>query len=182
MMCGFCNIFHLSSKEGWGHRGNKTKRPTLVFFLVPTKLLSSNWRPASTSDTVLVKSKTKSREMRGRSQTLPWWLRGERVKTTENKLRWVGSSFPPPVLNTGSFCRFACHWRGVLKQSFGSVYRPLMLWSVWSAWESFSDDRQRRYVEKVMAQLHGKKYNGWDLADLRMGSSRMVRAADYFLN
>ncbi len=41
-------------------------------------------RQASNGDTVLVKS----REMTGRAQTLPWWLEGERVKTTENKMHW----------------------------------------------------------------------------------------------
>jgi hypothetical protein len=42
-------------------------------------------RQAGTGDTVLVKS----REMRGRAQTLPWWMgeKGSRLlKTTENKL------------------------------------------------------------------------------------------------
>jgi hypothetical protein len=43
-------------------------------------------RQARTGDTVLLLVKT--REMTGRAQTLPWWLRGEGVKTTENKIRW----------------------------------------------------------------------------------------------
>jgi hypothetical protein len=38
-------------------------------------------KQARTVDTVLVKS----REMTGRTQTLPWWLKEEGVKTTENK-------------------------------------------------------------------------------------------------
>jgi hypothetical protein len=38
-------------------------------------------RQARTRDTVLVMS----REMTGRSQTLPWWLGEGGVKTTENK-------------------------------------------------------------------------------------------------
>ena len=38
-------------------------------------------RKARTGDTMLVKS----REMIGRTQTLPWWLGGEGVKTTGNK-------------------------------------------------------------------------------------------------
>ncbi len=49
-------------------------------------------RQARTTDTVLVKS----REMKGRSQTLPWWLWDGGVKTTENKihwLRWVSAIF-----------------------------------------------------------------------------------------
>jgi hypothetical protein len=41
-------------------------------------------RQARTGDIVLVKS----REMTNRIQTLPWWLGGERVKTTENKILW----------------------------------------------------------------------------------------------
>jgi hypothetical protein len=39
-------------------------------------------RQARTGDTVLAKS----RETTGRTQTLPWWLGGEGVKTTENKI------------------------------------------------------------------------------------------------
>ncbi len=42
-------------------------------------------RQARTGNTVLVKS----REMTGRSQTLPWWLWEGGVKTTENKIRWL---------------------------------------------------------------------------------------------
>jgi hypothetical protein len=54
-------------------RGLNTKRLTLVFFLAPTRNLSNHMdRQARTGDTVLVKS----REMTGRSQTLPWWLKG----------------------------------------------------------------------------------------------------------
>jgi hypothetical protein len=30
----------------------------------------------------------KSREMTGSSQTLPWWLGVEGIKTTENKIHW----------------------------------------------------------------------------------------------
>jgi hypothetical protein len=48
-------------------------------------------RQARTRDTVLVKS----REMTGRSHTLPWWLEAAGVKTTENKIpwpRWLPSS------------------------------------------------------------------------------------------
>jgi hypothetical protein len=41
-------------------------------------------RQARTDDTVLVKT----REMTGRSKTLPWWLGGGGVKTTENKIHW----------------------------------------------------------------------------------------------
>ncbi len=41
-------------------------------------------RQARTGCTVLVRT----REMTGRSQTLPWWLGGGEVKTTENKINW----------------------------------------------------------------------------------------------
>ncbi len=58
-----------------------TKRPALVFVLGPSKPLV---RQVRTGDTVLVKS----REMTGRTQKLPWWLGGEGVKTTENKIHW----------------------------------------------------------------------------------------------
>jgi hypothetical protein len=57
---------------------------TIVCFLVPlpTKPLPHHMdRQARTSDTVLVKS----REMTGRSQTLPRWLGKGGEKTTENK-------------------------------------------------------------------------------------------------
>ncbi len=33
-------------------------------------------------------SLVKSREMTGRSHTLPWWLEAAGVKTTENKIPW----------------------------------------------------------------------------------------------
>jgi hypothetical protein len=42
-------------------------------------------RQGRTGDTLLVKS----REMTGRTQTLPRWLRGEEVKTTENEISEV---------------------------------------------------------------------------------------------
>jgi hypothetical protein len=59
-------------------RGLNTKRSTIVFFLAPTKTLSNHLiRQSRTGDAVLVKS----RDMTGRTQTLPWWLRGEGVKT-----------------------------------------------------------------------------------------------------
>jgi hypothetical protein len=38
----------------------------------------------------------KSRELTGRTQTLPWWLGGEGVKTTENKIHG------PPLIKTFS--------------------------------------------------------------------------------
>jgi hypothetical protein len=43
-------------------------------------------RQACTGDTVLVKS----REITGRTQTLPWWLGEGGVKTTENKTNKIG--------------------------------------------------------------------------------------------
>ncbi len=42
-------------------------------------------RKARTGDTVLVKS----REMTGRTQTLPWWLGGAGVKTTEKVVLYL---------------------------------------------------------------------------------------------
>jgi len=41
-------------------------------------------RQARTSDALLVKS----REITGRTQTMPWWLGEEGVKTTENRIHW----------------------------------------------------------------------------------------------
>ncbi len=55
-----------------------TMRPTLVFFLAPTKPLQSYGWASRTRDTVLVQS----RDMTGRSQTLV--ARRRRVKATEN--------------------------------------------------------------------------------------------------
>jgi hypothetical protein len=73
------------SAERWKQRGLITKRPTIVFFFrVPRNLSHHMDRQARTGDTVLVKS----REMTGRTQTLPWWLGGGGVKTTDNKIHW----------------------------------------------------------------------------------------------
>ncbi len=62
-------------------------------------------RQARTGDTALVKS----REMTGRSQTLPWWLGGEGIKTTENKIHWprcVSGLFVEQFLcSMGAICR-----------------------------------------------------------------------------
>jgi hypothetical protein len=44
-------------------------------------------RQASTDGTMLAML-VKNREMTGRIQTRPWWLGGEGVKTTENKILW----------------------------------------------------------------------------------------------
>ncbi len=52
-------------------------------FWLPRNLFNHIDRQARTRDAVL-----KSRETTGRSQTLPWWLGGEGVKTTENKIHW----------------------------------------------------------------------------------------------
>jgi len=41
-------------------------------------------RQARTGDTM----PDKSREMTGRSHTLPWWLGGGGVNMTENKIQW----------------------------------------------------------------------------------------------
>jgi hypothetical protein len=51
---------------------------------LPRNLSNHMGRQARTRDTVIVKS----REMTGRSQTLPLWLGGDRVKTTETKTHW----------------------------------------------------------------------------------------------
>jgi hypothetical protein len=53
--------------------------PTVVFFWFPRNLSNHMDRQVPTRDTMLVKR----REITGKSQTLPWWLRrGEGVKTT----------------------------------------------------------------------------------------------------
>ncbi len=58
-------------------------------------LYNHNDRQAHTRDTVLANS----REMRGRAQTLPWWLGGDEVKTKENKIHWspLITSFHPLI-------------------------------------------------------------------------------------
>ncbi len=55
-----------------------------VFFGVLQNLSYPMIRQARIGDTVLVKS----REMTGRTRTMPWWLGREEVETTENKIRW----------------------------------------------------------------------------------------------
>jgi hypothetical protein len=49
-------------------------------------------RKAGTVETLLVKS----REMR--SQTLPWWLGEEGVKTTENKILYIVPVLGPTIV------------------------------------------------------------------------------------
>ncbi len=63
---------------------------------LPRNLSNHMDRQDRTGDTVL----EYSREMAGRTQTLPWWLGGEGVKTKKNKIHWPrwenpvwGSSF-----------------------------------------------------------------------------------------
>ncbi len=72
--------------EGKCQRGLNTKKPTIVFFLGPTKSLLSY---DSASDTMLVKG----REMTDRTQTLPWWLGGEKGKDDrkQNTLTFLGN-------------------------------------------------------------------------------------------
>jgi len=53
-------------------------------FWLPRKVSYHMDRQARTGDSVLVKS----REMTGRSQSLPGWLGKGEVKTTENKTHW----------------------------------------------------------------------------------------------
>jgi hypothetical protein len=67
---------YLYPTEGARQRGLKTKRPTLVIFLGPTKRNLSHHMQAHTGDTVLVKS----REMTGMNQTKcrgNWGRRGK---------------------------------------------------------------------------------------------------------
>ncbi len=76
----------LISWDRRGQRGLNTLRgPRSSSFWVPRNLFHHMDKQARTGDTVLV---TTSREMTGRTQTLPWWLGGEGVKTTENKIHW----------------------------------------------------------------------------------------------
>ena len=63
-------------REDWIPRGLRSSS-----FWVPQNIFLYT---ARTGDTALVKSK----EMTGRTQTLPWWLEREGVKTTENKIHW----------------------------------------------------------------------------------------------
>jgi hypothetical protein len=59
-----------------------TERPTLVHTFWLSRNLSNHMdRQTRTCDTVLVKN----RELTGRSQTLPWWVEGGGVKTTEKQ-------------------------------------------------------------------------------------------------
>jgi hypothetical protein len=68
-------------------RGLKAKRPTLVFFLAPPRNLSNHMdRQARPGDIVFVKS----REMTGRELSTAMWMNGGGVKTTENKILYIG--------------------------------------------------------------------------------------------
>jgi hypothetical protein len=67
------------TKADWILRG-----PRSSSFWVPRNLSHHMIRQARTGVTMLVKS----REMTGRTQTLPWWLGWEGVKAMENKYRW----------------------------------------------------------------------------------------------
>jgi hypothetical protein len=60
-----------------------TQKVRAGLFWVPRNLSDHMDRLAHTRDTLLVTS----REMTGRSQTLPCWMRGD-IKTTENKIHW----------------------------------------------------------------------------------------------
>jgi hypothetical protein len=75
-------------------RGLNTKRPTIVFLLGPTHDMD---RQARTGGLMLVMR----REMTSRIQTLPWWLGGEGVKTTETK--YTGSVGSPSLLSKAGF-------------------------------------------------------------------------------
>jgi hypothetical protein len=71
-MSSYCSI---------AQKGFNTKWSThlLSSFWLPRNLSNYMDRQARTRDTVLVRC----REMTDRSQTLPWWLEGGGVKTTE---------------------------------------------------------------------------------------------------
>jgi hypothetical protein len=77
--CRFCisTENYIVVREDWMLRG-----PRLSSFWVPRNLSHHMIRQARTFDTVLVKS----RDMTSRTQTLPCWLGGKGVKTTENKI------------------------------------------------------------------------------------------------
>ncbi len=79
-------------------RGLSTKRPTIVFFLGPTKPLPSYGFDRQACTTVLVKS----REMTSRSQTLQWWLEGWKHKVLiyiehHSVCPLIGIGTPPPL-------------------------------------------------------------------------------------
>ncbi len=88
--------------------------PTTVFFLGPTKPLPSYDKASRHRRYNVI---VKSREMTGRTHTLPWWLRGEEVKnrkTTENKIHWPRSLWY--ILKANQYCRrkptaFVCSGR-----------------------------------------------------------------------
>ncbi len=72
--------------------------PRSSSFWVPRNLSNHMDRQSRTADLVLVKT----REMAGRSQTLPWWLGGGEEKTAENKIHWprcftCSSRLPDPM-------------------------------------------------------------------------------------
>jgi hypothetical protein len=78
-----------------------TKRPMLVFFLAPTKTSPVIWVGKPVPEI-----QGKLRREIGRSQTLPWWLGGGGIKTTENKIHW------PPLgrENRGIVVFFQVEW------------------------------------------------------------------------
>jgi hypothetical protein len=74
-------------------------------------------RQDRSSDTALVNS----RELAGRSPTLPWWLEGGGVKTTENKIhwpRWENSFKGSWLVAAGripSLCYAKCSVKGIVQ-------------------------------------------------------------------
>ncbi len=81
-----------------GQRGLNTKRPTIVFFLGPTKSLPR------TGDTVLVRRLGLSREMIGGTKILPCFAGGRRGKDDrkQNTLVLLLLSSPPTECNSES--------------------------------------------------------------------------------
>jgi hypothetical protein len=115
--------------------------PRSSSFWVPQNLSHHMDRQARTSDTVLVKS----REMTCRTQTLRWWLEGEWVKTTENKIHQPRSFCSTStysivsLLLLSSLSSWNCHLRkmetnGILKIFF---HKPVLHRSLTQYFELF---------------------------------------------
>ncbi len=76
---------YIYTREDWRLRGLRAS-----YIWVPRNLSHHMDKQARIGDTVLVSNI----EMTGRSQTLPWWLEREGVKTTGNKIYWPRWSIP----------------------------------------------------------------------------------------
>ncbi len=119
-------------REDWILRG-----PRLSSFWLSQNLYNHVDRQARTGDIVLVKS----REMTGRSQTLPWRLGGGGVKTIKNKIRWsrCGNLF---------FCNEII------------IFVPQILWTVrcwtsfWTRWAA-REDQLARHAHREPSRAEG---------------------------